>query len=160
MRAVSSARGLGDRRSAARRHHGVRPRPLARLLLGKLGLELRIRRLYTEREIAEIVAIPEATAWDIAFLRIPGSDTEIELLEYKGCERRSARAEPCDYGSGHFALHVTTSRRSTRISSSAASSSARPAPVEQVTGPRAGGKSLYAHDPDGYIIEFSQRPPA
>jgi hypothetical protein len=32
-------------------------------------------------------------------------------------------------------------------------------PVEQVSGPRRGGKSLYAHDPDGYIIEFSQRPP-
>ena len=66
------------------RHGGITVSDLDRSLefyVGKLGLELRIRRLYTEREIAEIVAIPEATAWDIAFLRIPGSDTEIELLQ-------------------------------------------------------------------------------
>ena len=51
--------------------------------------------------------MPEATAWDIAFLRLPGSDVEIELLEYKGCERRSGSVRPCDYGTGHFALFVS-----------------------------------------------------
>ena len=144
------------------RHAGITVSDLDRSLefyCDKLGLELRIRRLYEEREIAEIVAIPEATAWDIAFLRIPGSDVEIELLEYRGCERRSARARPCDYGAGHFALHVDD------IEALYADLAARgvefrsPGPVMQVSGPRAGGQSLYAHDPDGYIIEFSQRPP-
>ena len=72
------------------------------------------RRLYEEREIAEIVGVPEATAWDIAFLRIPGSDVEIELLEYKGCERRSGARRPCDYGSGHFALHRRRHRGAVR----------------------------------------------
>ena len=145
------------------RHGGITVSDLDRSLefyVGTLGLELRIRRLYTEREIAEIVAIPEATAWDIAFLRIPGSDTEIELLEYKGCERRSARAEPCDYGSGHFALHVDDVQALYEDLSARGVEFRSPGPVEQVTGPRAGGKSLYAHDPDGYIIEFSQRPPS
>jgi 20S proteasome alpha/beta subunit len=27
-------------------------------------------------------------------------------------------------------------------------------------GPNKGGKSLYSLDPDGYIVEFHQRPPA
>jgi len=145
------------------RHGGITVSDLDRSLdfyVGKLGLELRIRRLYTEREIAEIVAIPEATAWDIAFLRIPGSDTEIELLEYRGCERRSARAEPCDYGGGHFALHVDDVQALYEDLSARGVEFRSPGPVEQVTGPRAGGKSLYAHDPDGYIIEFSQPPPS
>ena len=145
------------------RHAGITVSDLDRSLdfyVGKLGLELRIRRLYEEREIAEIVAIPEATAWDIAFLRIPGSDVEIELLEYKGCERRSARAEPSDYGGGHFALHVDDIEALYEDLAARGVEFRSPGPVMQVTGPRAGGKSLYAHDPDGFIIEFSQRPPA
>jgi catechol 2,3-dioxygenase-like lactoylglutathione lyase family enzyme len=145
------------------RHGGITVSDLDRSLefyCGLLGLQLRVRRLYEEREIAEIVDVPDATAWDIAFLRIPGSDTEIELLEYKGCKRRSWNGRPCDTGTGHFALHVDDidalyadlSARGVRFRSTG--------PVEMVTGPRQGGKSLYAHDPDGYIIEFSQRPPA
>jgi catechol 2,3-dioxygenase-like lactoylglutathione lyase family enzyme len=144
------------------RHAGITVSDLDRSLefyCGLLGLELRIRRLYEEREIAEIVAVPEATAWDIAFLRVPGSDVEIELLEYRGCERTPVVARPSDPGGGHFALHVND------IDALYADLSARGVafrsrgPVEQVSGPRRGGKSLYAHDPDGYIIEFSQRPP-
>jgi lactoylglutathione lyase len=144
------------------RHGGITVSDLDRSLefyCGLLGLEVRVRRLYEEREIAEIVGVPEATAWDIAFLRIPGSDVELELLEYHGCERQSWEGRPCEAGTGHFALHVDDidavyadlSTRGVRFRSAG--------PVEQVSGPRRGGKSLYAHDPDGYIIEFSQRPP-
>ena len=32
--------------------------------------------------------------------------------------------------------------------------------VEMTGGPNKGGKSLYSLDPDGYIVEFHQRPPA
>jgi catechol 2,3-dioxygenase-like lactoylglutathione lyase family enzyme len=125
-----------------------------------LGLELRTRRLYEEREIAVIVDVHDATAWDIAFLRIPGSDVEIELLEYKGCERTPVVARPCDPGGGHFALHVDDIESLYEDLSARGVVFRSKGPVAQVTGPRRGGKSLYAHDPDGYIIEFSQRPPA
>ena len=85
------------------------------------------RRLYEEREIAEIVDVPEATAWDIAFLRIPGSDVEIELLEYKGCERRSGSAPArATTAPGTSRCTSTTSTRSTPTSPRAASCSARP----------------------------------
>ena len=47
-------------------------------------------------------------------LRIPGSDVEVELLEYKGCERHSGSARPCDYGTGHFALFVERHRGALR----------------------------------------------
>ena len=32
-------------------------------------------------------------------------------------------------------------------------------PVEMSAGANAGGKSLYSLDPDGYIVEFHERPP-
>jgi catechol 2,3-dioxygenase-like lactoylglutathione lyase family enzyme len=145
------------------RHAGITVSDLDRSLdfyCGALGLELRLRRLYEEREIAEIVDVPDATAFDIAFLRIPGSDVEIELIEYRGCERNPWDGRPCDSGTGHFALlvddidalHADLGSRGVVFRSEA--------PVELRSGPRQGGKSVYLHDPDGYIIEFSQRPPA
>ena len=144
------------------RHAGITVLDLDRSLefyCGKLGLELRSRRLYEERQIAEIVAVPEATAWDIAFLRIPGGDVEIELLEYKGCERHSGSARPSDYGTGHFAMFVRDIEALYADLSARGVTFRSDGPVEHRAGPNAGAKSLYAHDPDGYVIEFTQRAP-
>ena len=77
------------------RHAGITVSDLDRSLAfygGQLGLELLWRRLYEEPETRGIVGVPEATAFDIALLRVPGSDLELELIEYKGCERRSGAA--------------------------------------------------------------------
>ena len=90
-------------------------------------------------------------------LRVPGGDLEVELLEYKGCERRSGRARPCDYGAGHFALFVDDIEASTPTSPRAVSRSAPTGPVEMSAGANRGGKSLYSLDPDGYVIELHQR---
>ena len=142
------------------RHAGVTVSDLDRSLefyVGKLGLDLLWRRLYEEREIAEIVGVPEATAFDIAMLAVPGGGLEIELLEYKGCDRKNASSRPCDYGSGHFALfvenievlHADLSARGVAFRSDG--------PVEMTAGANRGGKSLYSLDPDGYVIEFHER---
>ena len=157
MRARASGRSTGPR------HAGITVSDLDRSLdfyCGMLGLELLPRRLYEEREIAEIVDVPEATAWDIAFLRLPGSDVEIELLEYKGCERRSGSGRPCDYG--HRALRAVRGRHRRAVRRPLGPRrrrSARTGRSSMVRARTRGGKSLYAHDPDGYVIEFSQRPP-
>jgi len=145
------------------RHAGITVSDLDRSLefyCGLLGFELLWRRLYEEREIASIVGVPDATAFDIAMLRVPGGDLELELLEYRGCERRPVAAEPCDPGGGHFALfvddvdrlHADLKARGVRFRSDG--------PVEMTAGANRGGKSLYSHDPDGFVIEFHQRPPA
>jgi lactoylglutathione lyase len=144
------------------RHAGITVSNLDRSLdfyCGVLGLELRLRRLYHEREIARIVDVPEATAFDIAFLRIPGTTVEIELIEYQGCERTGWDGRPCDYGTGHFALAVDDIDALYEDLAARGVVFRSPGAVEQVSGPRSGGKSVYLHDPDGYIIEFSQRPP-
>src|SRR4051812_21473582 len=92
------------------RHGGITVSSLDRSLefyCGLLGLELLWRRLYAEREITRIVGVPEATAIEVAMLRVPGSDLDVELLEYHGCERHPGSARPCDYGTGHFCVFVT-----------------------------------------------------
>jgi lactoylglutathione lyase len=126
-----------------------------------LGLELLWRRLYEEPEIREIVGVPDATSFDIAMLRIPGSELQVELLAYQGCERRSGATSPADFGTGHFCLFVEgiddlyadLLARGVAFRSPAG-------PVEMTGGANRGGKSLYSVDPDGYIVELHQRPPS
>ena len=143
------------------RHAGITVSDLDRSLefyCGTLGIELLWRRLYEEPEIGRIVGVPDATGFDIAMLQLPGGDVQVELLEYKGCERHSGSARPCDYGTGHVALfvddvealHADLAARGVRFRSDG--------PVEMTGGANRGGKSLYSLDPDGYVIEFHERP--
>ena len=74
------------------RHGGITVSDLDRSLefyVGLVGLELVWRREYVNDEIRQIVGVPEATSVDIAMLDIPGGGAQVELLEYKGCERKS-----------------------------------------------------------------------
>jgi lactoylglutathione lyase len=144
------------------RHGGITVSDLDRSLAfycDVVGLELVWRREYANDEIRQIVGVPEATAVDIAMLDIPGGGAQVELLEYKGCERKSGSTPPSDYGTGHFcvfvrdieACHAELASKGVRFRSNG--------PVEMREGPNTGGKSLYALDPDGYIFEFHERPP-
>lgn len=144
------------------RHAGITVSDLDRSLdfyCGTLGLELLWRRLYEEPEIARIVGVPETSGIEIAMLRVPGGELDVELLEYRGCERHSGSARPCDFGTGHFCVFVSG------IDDLYADLLARgvhfrsDGPVEMTAGANAGGKSLYALDPDGYVFELHQRPP-
>ena len=144
------------------RHAGITVSDLDRSLAfyrDLLGLELLWRRLYEEPEILQIVGVPEATGLEIAMLRVPGSELDVELIEYQGIETTSGNTPPCDYGTGHFcvfvrdidALHADLTAKGVRFRSNG--------PVEMTGGANKGGKSLYSLDPDGYIFEFHERPP-
>ncbi len=145
------------------RHAGITVSDLDRALAfycDTLGLELLWRRLYEEPDIGRIVGVPEAKAFDIAMLQIPGGELQIELLEYKGCESRSGATSPAHHGTGHLCLFVHG------IDALYADLSARGVPfrsiggpVEMTAGANRGGKSLYSLDPDGYVVEFHERPP-
>ena len=143
------------------RHGGVTVSDLDRSLefyVGLVGLELVWRREYVNDEIRAITGT-DAISVDIAMLDIPGGGAQVELLEYKGCERKSGSGPPCDYGTGHFcvfvrnieACHAELAAQGVRFRSDG--------PVEMREGPNTGGKSLYGIDPDGYIFEFHERPP-
>jgi lactoylglutathione lyase len=145
------------------RHAGITVSDLSRSLefyCGDLGLELIWRRRYKEPEIREIVGVLDATAFDIAMLRIPGSETQIELLAYEGCERHSGTTSPADFGTGHFCLFVDgIDELYAELRARGVAFRSPGGPVEMTGGANRGGKSLYSLDPDGYIIELHQPPP-
>ncbi len=144
------------------RHGGITVSDLDRSLefyVGLLGLELLWRRRYEEREIMRITGVTEATGIEVAMLQVPGSELQIELLRYHGCESASGASAPSHHGTGHFCVFVTgiedlydeLRAQGVRFRSDG--------PVEMSAGANAGGKSLYSLDPDGYVFEFHQRPP-
>jgi len=99
------------------RHAGITVSDLDRSLAfyrDLLGLELRWRRLYEEPEIRRIVGVPEATGLEIAMLRVPGSDFEVELLEYRGCDPVTGGSSPAISGTATSASSWRASGRSTR----------------------------------------------
>ena len=144
------------------RHAGITVSDLDRSLAfyeGLVGLELLWRRLYEEPEIRRIVGVPEASGLEVAMLRVPGSAFEVELLEYRGLEPVSGASPPSHAGTGHFCLFVTGIDALHRELSERGVGFRSDGPVEMTAGANAGGKSLYALDPDGYVVEFHERPP-
>jgi catechol 2,3-dioxygenase-like lactoylglutathione lyase family enzyme len=147
---------------AGARHAGITVSDLDRSLefyCGLLGLELLWRRLYEEPEIRRIVGIPEASGIEVAMLRVPGSDLDVELLQYHGCASTSGSSPPSHHGTGHFCVFFTGIEVLYEELLWRGVSFRSDGPVEMMTGVNAGGKSLYSLDPDGYIFEFHQRPP-
>jgi catechol 2,3-dioxygenase-like lactoylglutathione lyase family enzyme len=144
------------------RHAGITVSDLDRSLefyCGLLGLELLWRRLYEEREITRIVGVPEAIGIEVAMLRVPGSEVDVELLQYHGCDSPSGSSPPSHHGTGHFCVFVTGIDALYEELRTKGIEFRSDGPVEMSAGVNAGGKSLYALDPDGYIFEFHQRPP-
>ncbi|HXH89397.1 MAG TPA: VOC family protein [Gaiellaceae bacterium] len=144
------------------RHAGITVSDLDRSLgfyCGLLGLELLWRRLYEEPEITRIVGVPEASGLEIAMLRVPGSEVEVELIAYQGCERVDGSSPPSHHGTGHFCVFVTGIDELYDELKAKGVSFRSDGPVEMTGGANAGGKSLYSLDPDGYVFELHQRPP-
>ena len=147
---------------AGPRHAGITVSDLDRSLAfyeGLLGLELLWRRLYEEAEVRRIVGVPDATGLDIAMLRVPGGDFEVELLEYRGLDPASGASPPSHSGTGHFCLFVTGIDALHEELRGQGVAFRSDGPVAMTAGANAGGKSLYSLDPDGYIVEFHERPP-
>ncbi|MCW2783242.1 MAG: hypothetical protein JWR35_3691 [Marmoricola sp.] len=95
----------------------------------------------------------------VVFLRVPGSDTMVELFEFIGIERHSASARPCDYGAGHMCLFVDDAEALHQRMLDLGFRSRAGEVVTIEGGPHKGAKAVYLIDPDGYHVELYEQAP-
>jgi hypothetical protein len=95
----------------------------------------------------------------VAFLKVPGTESFVELFEFQGLERHGASARPSDYGAGHMCLFVddldALYERMTGLGFQTRAGQV----VTIEDGPHAGSKVAYLIDPDGYHVECYQKAP-
>jgi len=124
-----------------------------------LGLEVAFDGESAIRYARRVWAIdPERVR--VVFLRVPGSDSFVELFEFEGIERHPASARPCDHGAGHLCLFVEDldALHDRLVEQGFRSRSGEVVTLEE--GPHAASKVVYMIDPDGYHVELYEKAPA
>lgn len=102
--------------------------------------------------IGELVGYPDVDL-HAAILRMPDSDTFLELLEYRNVDRDSVDTSTANPGTAHIAFFVEDldglyeELRAKGIDSVST-------PVTPTIGPNAGGRAVYMVDPDGIRVEL------
>lgn len=107
--------------------------------------------------LMELVGIPAKSIRSV-FLEIT-PEYFVELVEYHGVEQFAAASRPCDLGVGHTCLFVEDIAALDAELRAAGVKIRSEKPVTLPLGPYAGSKVLYAHDPDGYLVELYQLAP-
>ena len=126
-----------------------------------LGLPVEFDVVAADRPYLREVLALDFSAMRIVYLRLPGSGaTFIELLEYRGLERHPASARPQDPGAGHLCLFVDDVEEMHDRLTAMGYRSRSPKVVDITAGVNLGARSCYMADPDGYLVELFQRPPA
>jgi catechol 2,3-dioxygenase-like lactoylglutathione lyase family enzyme len=125
-----------------------------------LGLSLEVDAIRDTPYLHETLALPFSELRYV-LLSVPGGQgIFVELLEYRGAERRPMAAQPCDPGSAHLCLQVRDASAvyDRLVALGYRARSSRAVPVD--SGVNAGGKIVYFADPDGYWVELLERPGA
>jgi lactoylglutathione lyase len=122
-----------------------------------LGLEVLWERVFTEPYIFEIIG-QHADEVRAAYLCVPGSETVLELLEYRPSAPPTSPPAPMDGGRGHLCFYVADSQAAYDAVVASGLKPRSPAPVRVAVGPNAGALNFYVDDPDGYGVELFQRP--
>ena len=122
-----------------------------------LGFELSHTAHQTGEMASEITGVAGAEI-KLAVVKTPGGH-KIELLEYiaPADRKRHVTFRPCDVGFVHVALIVDDLDAVLRaINASGWKAAGKPQTLR--SGPNAGKRVIYVHDPDGTTIEFMQQP--
>lgn len=122
-----------------------------------LGLEVVARRRISEPYVFEFTGTT-AQVVDVVFLAVPGSDAQVELLAYETSDRRAAASRPSDPANAHLCLVVDDLAEIDARLRAAGFGARSDGPVDIPVGPNAGGRLLYAVDPDGAFVELLERP--
>ena len=122
-----------------------------------LGLRVEAQRDATDDYLRQAHRLPFSTV-RMAFLSVPNSTAMIELLEYQGVATNKPSYIPPDPGTGHICLLVDDIQALFQRLSSSGYPARSAQPVEITAGPNKGSWVIYFEDPDGYPVEFIQRP--
>ena len=120
-----------------------------------LGLEVKVRRVWNEEYVREMVGFPDASM-DIALLALPGSeDQQLELIEYQQPRARPPHNPINAAGSAHLCFMVDDIQETyDRLRQEGIEFVS--APVAVPVGPNKGRRTAYLLDPDGIVVQLMQ----
>lgn len=119
-----------------------------------LGLEMEWERVYEEEYVRQVVGYPELRL-RCAFLKLPGTETRLELLEYQNVPRQEVDLHRANPGNAHLCLAVEDlNSLYERLKASGVEFVS--APVVSTAGRYRGTKIVYLHDPDGISLQLME----
>ncbi len=121
-----------------------------------LGFEMISERPeVTNQYFRDVVGIPDLIAY-VSYMRIPGTEHRLELIQYKHPLGTPQDVTPNNPGSSHVAYLVDDlAAMFQKLKAAGATFISEPVALNE--GPNKGGAALYMKDPNGIIIELFQR---
>jgi catechol 2,3-dioxygenase-like lactoylglutathione lyase family enzyme len=123
-----------------------------------LGVGPHFRQVFDQDWLGRIVGYPDCRI-DIALFHLPGTETELELLQYLHPQGARVETETYNVGITHLCLEVEDIAAEYQRLLAAGAAFRNPGPVEITHGPFTGSKAVYFRDPDGITLELLQRAP-
>ena len=119
-----------------------------------LGLEKEWERVYEEEYVRKVVGYPSLRL-RCAFLKMPGSETHLELLEYQNVSRQKVDLHRANPGNAHICIAVKDLDQLYQRLNSAGVDFVS-APVVSTGGYYTGSRTVYLHDPDGISLQLME----
>lgn len=119
-----------------------------------LGLQLDWERVYEEEYVRQVVGYPSLRL-RCALLKLPGTTTRLELLQYEGVSRQRVDMHTANPGNGHLCISVgDLDKIYQRLQSAGVECVSTP--VVSTAGHYKGSKQIYVHDPDGISLQLME----
>lgn len=117
-----------------------------------LGLEQIAHWVRDQPYIQELVGYP-GVELHVAVFRFPGSESFLEVLEYRNVEKQAVDASNANPGTAHFCVYVPDldALHARLVANGVSFVSGVKSPT---VGPNSGAKVVYLIDPDGIRIEL------
>lgn len=139
-------------------HIGIQVRDVdrsARFYEEKLGFEPVDRWTMSEEYVQKVVGYHPDVTLEIALLAIPDTEVFLEILEYRGVEKKPVDPATANPGTAHFCVFVDDldSLYERLLDEGVQFVSDLQTPT---VGPNKGGRLVYMIDPDGIRVELVQ----
>ena len=119
-----------------------------------LGFEVTFRWNPRAPYVGKLLGYPDVDI-ESAILRLPGSESFLELIEYRNVERQAVDTRTANPGTAHIAFYVDD-LDSLYLELKARGVAFVSDPITPTIGPNKGGRAVYMIDPDGIRIELTE----